>query len=932
MPRNERALQHKTEPRLEFFRGIPSDKEGQDGDKRFCYIPDKGLYHYVRYLGKWMSSPVYEETLGKLNKGGLHTENLTSDHDIRLNPARNVEIKEKKDIGTGDFTAGFVSGAGWRLRHVDNEYNMEVDSMTVRGTLHVYEMLIQQLRATNGTVVVSSAAKTESATSSTITFDDPSGHGVCPFADNDIIMCQRVNLNSTTVVKRIVRRVTDVNGKTVTITRDGDLPSDTLTIEKGDDFVRIGNTTNTDRRGGVLITSDLANAPFIEIFDGVSSWSTWGGTAKIKARLGQLSGIVDTDAGLNDDTKFGLYTNDVNLKGHLFSQSGEIAGWDIGSATLSKNNATLSSSGILTLGTGTDIVKLDATDSTYRIWAGHTSAASAPFKVHKDGTLTATGAVITGNLTATTGAVGGWSIDSDSIYSGSKDASGYTASNGDITITSAGGIHTPKFYVDSSGNAAFKGTITIGSTDLDETNTLNANTTSSDVGLGNVDNDSTATIQAGTTAANVGLGSVTNQSAATTLASAATAANTANKTDGAIGPVTITGSSLYQGTGTYNNSNTGFYMDSSGNFSLKDKLAFNGTTLSITGAVTATSGTFYGDISIGDGNAIFKASGSGIQLGHATFGSAPFRVTPAGVVVASDITLTSGEWNLESGGDAYFSSNRIKCHKTGSLSIVGREDGTAGIIFYPGTNSPAEGSHTGEYWSLFQGSGGDFGVSRTGSTRFKFKTDGQIEMASDKYLYLGQGASADTGFRRDGGHLRFYAGAATTVKMSLESDGDVVMTGNLSGVGALSCASLDTGQGANELYDMNQNVKTDSDVTFNNVYATAGQVIGFSDTWFRRDSAGSFGVHRHMNPRDDWDGSYYGNLGWSSKKWRNINAKYTSFGDITLNNNVDAKWTLREKPDCILVRNDKTGKIYTMNMTETNDFAEEDWTRDEDQG
>lgn len=918
MPRSERAQYH-TEPKLEFTTGIPSDREGNDGDKRFCSIPDKGLYHFVKYQGKWMSSPVYEETLGKLTKNGLNTENVTSSHDIRLNPAKNVEIKEKKDFGTGDFKSDFVSGAGWRVRHVDGEYNMEVDSMTVRGTLHVFEMLIQQLRATNGTVVVSSAAKVDSATSSTITFDDPSGHGVCPFADNDIIMCQRVNLNSTTVVKRIVRRVSDVNGKTIDIVRDGDLPSDTLTIEKGDDFVRIGNTTNTSRQGGVLITSDLENAPFIEIFDGVNTWNTtsggnigWLSTNKIKARLGQLKGISDSDAGLTDNTqeKFGLYTNDVNLKGHLFSQSGEIAGWDIGSATLSKNNATLASSGILTLGTGTDIVKLDATDSNYRIWAGHTSAGSAPFKVHKDGTLTATGAVITGNLTATTGAIGGWNIDSNSLYSGTKDVSGYTASNGHITITSAGGIHTPKFYVDSSGNAAFKGTITIGSTDLDETNTLNANTT----------------------AANVGLGNVTNQSAATTLSSAATAANTANKTAGAIGPVTITGSSLYQGTGTYNNSNTGFYMDSSGNFSLKDKLAFNGTTLSITGAVTATSGTFYGDISIGDGNAIFKASGSGIQLGHDTFGSAPFRVTPAGVVVASDITLTSGEWNLESGGDAYFSSNRIKCHRTGSLSIVGREDGTAGIIFYPGTNSPAEGSHTGEYWSLFQGSGGDFGVSRTGSTKFKFKTDGQIEMASDKYLYLGQGVSADTGFRRDSGHLRFYAGAATTVKMSLESDGDVVMTGNLSGVGALSCASLDTGQGANELYDMNQNVKTDSDVTFNNVYATAGQVIGFSDTWFRRDSAGSFGVHRHMNPRDDWDGSYYGNLGWSSKKWRNINAKYTDFGDITLNNNVDAKWTLREKPDCILVRNDKTGKIYTMNMTETNDFAEEDWTRDEDQG
>ena len=487
MPRSERAQYH-TEPKLEFTTGIPSDREGNDGDKRFCSIPDKGLYHFVKYQGKWMSSPVYEETLGKLTKNGLDTENVTSSHDIRLNPARNVEIKEKKDIGTGDFTAGFVSGAGWRLRHVDNEYNMEVDSMTVRGTLHVYEMLIQQLRATNGTVVVSSAAKTESATSSTITFDDPSGHGVCPFADNDIIMCQRVNLNSTTVVKRIVRRVTDVNGKTVTITRDGDLPSDTLTIEKGDDFVRIGNTTNTDRRGGVLITSDLANAPFIEIFDGVSSWSTWGGTAKIKARLGQLSGIVDTDAGLNDDTKFGLYTNDVNLKGHLFSQSGEIAGWDIGSATLSKNNATLSSSGILTLGTGTDIVKLDATDGTYRIWAGHTSAASAPFRVSKTGVLTATGATISGAVTITNPAAVRSTLNVEDGSTGDQTTS-------EIQITSgwAHGSDTTKIdggdiYADSvTAGAIAAGTIT--ATQIDTANITSAVVTSTSVNATTINAD-----------------------------------------------------------------------------------------------------------------------------------------------------------------------------------------------------------------------------------------------------------------------------------------------------------------------------------------------------------------------------------------------------------------------------------------------------------
>lgn len=62
-------------------------------------------------------------------------------------------------------------------------------------------------------------------------------------------------------------------------------------------------------------------------------------------------------------------------------------------------------------------------------------------------------------------------------------------------------------------------------------------------------------------------------------------------TAGAAGPVTITSTSLYQGSGTYNNANTGFYVDSSGKFSLKDQLAFDGTNLSVSGSVTASAFT-----------------------------------------------------------------------------------------------------------------------------------------------------------------------------------------------------------------------------------------------------------------------------------------------------------------------------------------------------
>ena len=41
---------------------------------------------------------------------------------------------------------------------------------------------------------------------------------------------------------------------------------------------------------------------------------------------------------------------------------------------------------------------------------------------------------------------------------------------------------------------------------------------------------------------------------------------------------------LYQGTGTHSNTNTGFYMDNTGKFSLGDKLVWDSNTLTVTGA------------------------------------------------------------------------------------------------------------------------------------------------------------------------------------------------------------------------------------------------------------------------------------------------------------------------------------------------------------
>ena len=58
------------------------------------------------------------------------------------------------------------------------------------------------------------------------------------------------------------------------------------------------------------------------------------------------------------------------------------------------------------------------------------------------------------------------------------------------------------------------------------------------------------------------------------------------------------------------------------------------------GDISGASGTFTGSISIGSGNNIFKADANGIYLGHATFGSAPFRVSMAGALVATSATVS----------------------------------------------------------------------------------------------------------------------------------------------------------------------------------------------------------------------------------------------------------------------------------------------------
>ena len=96
------------------------------------------------------------------------------------------------------------------------------------------------------------------------------------------------------------------------------------------------------------------------------------------------------------------------------------------------------------------------------ISAGLISAGAIVAEQIKSGTITTTQlnfTPATNDSDKTAGTVGGWKLNSSNIYSGSSPVTSGYSSAADITLTSSGTIHAKQFYIDSSGNANFKGDI-----------------------------------------------------------------------------------------------------------------------------------------------------------------------------------------------------------------------------------------------------------------------------------------------------------------------------------------------------------------------------------------------------------------------------------------------------------------------------------------
>jgi hypothetical protein len=255
---------------------------------------------------------------------GSHTHAVTASSDVGTSPAAAL-LKSTSSGGLtlgsattnqaaslATFASGFA-GSGWRVDYgvsTANRASAEFDDLTVRGRMRVYELLIQQIRATNGSLFVSSASRVVSVTTSTnplwtvngsqLTFNgsnanlsttlytiataaagDTSRELYHGFLTGDLIRAQQTRWNGSAFTG-IVQSNLEVTGVTNLYTYQGALVSgDAAAV--GYDYVRLGSTADSNRRGSVYITSDDSNAPFIDIVDGVQRG---GGEVGVKAVAG----------------------------------------------------------------------------------------------------------------------------------------------------------------------------------------------------------------------------------------------------------------------------------------------------------------------------------------------------------------------------------------------------------------------------------------------------------------------------------------------------------------------------------------------------------------------------------------------------------------------------------------------------------------------
>lgn len=204
-------------------------------------------------------------------------------------------------------------------------WHITADYLTIRQQMKVFELLIQKIRSTGGTIVVSNAnGKVKSVSKSVdntwrLTFETG-----CDFAVGDIIRCQSwKNMREqgshveTSAWTGKVYAVQGTGEDAVVIIPDTAEWFSGSTPKEGDECVQWGSTDEA-RQNIIYITAAEGDNPAVDMLGEV----TGPGTGNLHVRIGKLDGIV-TGSNVLVPQGWGLYADNAFLKGKFVLENGD---------------------------------------------------------------------------------------------------------------------------------------------------------------------------------------------------------------------------------------------------------------------------------------------------------------------------------------------------------------------------------------------------------------------------------------------------------------------------------------------------------------------------------------------------------------------------------------------------------------------------------
>ena len=328
------------------------------------------------YLGT-LNQPLATTNNVVFNSVNTNILSLNDDLEIGTISTNNtvpIDFANKLNLENAGYTSGFL-GNGWSIYNKVNsdntttgKYVAEVDDLIVRGSMNVHELVINQIRATNGALIVSDAGKVADkgfqrdgtyTYIATLKFDTDVVGGVAkpaPFAVGDLILHRRVQASDNSIVvneakfyvsainvdsdpTKIKVFFTDVNiianskgcyakiGGTQQSYDDDEISTDW----DGATFVRAGSRSDTDRQGLVLITSQDSQAPFVDVIDGVTSWEIWDGvTGNVELSNGNFDNLPSTGSLVTSGIPNWTLQTSTGSGAYLFASGGIGGGQYIG--------------------------------------------------------------------------------------------------------------------------------------------------------------------------------------------------------------------------------------------------------------------------------------------------------------------------------------------------------------------------------------------------------------------------------------------------------------------------------------------------------------------------------------------------------------------------------------------------------------------------